>query len=101
MAVHSALPLTTPGLLRWAAARHGDRTAVAVADRQISYRELEALRMAATRAVMAAGLQPGERAAIWAPNLWQWIVVAVGIKSAGGMLVPVNRRVADVARSEE
>lgn len=100
MAVHSALPLTTPGLLRWAAARHGDRTAVAVADRQISYRELEALRVAATRAVMAAGLQPGERAAIWAPNLWQWIVVALGIQSAGGILVPLNNRMQGVEAAD-
>jgi acyl-CoA synthetase (AMP-forming)/AMP-acid ligase II len=45
-----------------------------------------------TRAVMAAGLQPGDRAAIWAPNIHQWIEAALGILGAGGVLVPINTR---------
>lgn len=92
MADSAALPLTLPRLLQWAAERHGERTAIAVDEVSISYRELDQWRQRATRAVIAAGLEPGDRAAIWAPNLWQWIVAAVGIQSAGGVLVPLNNR---------
>ena len=41
---------------------------------------------------MAAGLEPGDRAAIWAPNIAEWIVAALGLHSAGGVLVPLNTR---------
>ena len=41
---------------------------------------------------MAAGVEPGDRAAIWAPNISEWIVAALGLHSAGGVLVPLNTR---------
>ena len=39
---------------------------------------------------MAAGLEPGDRAAIWAPNMHEWIVAALGLHSAGGVLDPAQ-----------
>ena len=33
--------------------------------------------------LQAVGLQPGERAAIWAPNVWEWIVALLGLHAAG------------------
>ncbi|MBC7861047.1 MAG: AMP-binding protein, partial [Burkholderiaceae bacterium] len=50
----------------------------------------EALR--ATRAFVAAGVAHGDRVAIWAPNYWEWIVAALGLQGAGGVLVPLNTR---------
>jgi acyl-CoA synthetase (AMP-forming)/AMP-acid ligase II len=46
----------------------------------------------AARAFLAAGLARGDRVAIWAPNLWEWIVAATGLQAAGGVLVPLNTR---------
>jgi len=46
----------------------------------------------ATRAMMAAGVAPGDRVAIWAPNGLGWIVAALGAQSAGAALVPINTR---------
>ncbi|MGT2490147.1 AMP-binding protein [Cupriavidus basilensis] len=44
-------------------------------------------------ALMALGVAPGERVAVWAPNLHEWIVAALsGIQMAGGVLVPLNTR---------
>ena len=40
------------------------------------------------RAAIAAGLQPGDRAAIWAPNSAEWVLAALGVQAAGGVLVP-------------
>ena len=42
--------------------------------------------------MMAAGLAPGDRFAIWAPNSYQWQVTALGGHLAGGSLVPINTR---------
>jgi len=69
----------------------------------MSYTELDRQADLVAKALIADGAQPGERAAIWAPNMWEWIAAAVGIQRAGGVMVPLNTRlkggeVADVVR---
>ena len=44
------------------------------------------------RAVVASGVQPGERVAIWAPNTTEWAIAALAIYSAGAVLVPRSQR---------
>src|SRR5205814_5140173 len=34
----------------------------------------------------------GDRFAVWAPNMWEWPIVALGGHRAGGVLVPINTR---------
>ncbi len=46
----------------------------------------------AARALLASGIEPGDRVAVWAPNSLEWIVAALGVTTAGGVLVPVNTR---------
>ena len=41
---------------------------------------------------MASGIEPGDRAAIWAPNSVEWVIAALGLVSAGAALVPLNTR---------
>ena len=41
---------------------------------------------------MASGAEPGDRVAVWGPNAWEWAVVALGVHSAGCVLVPINTR---------
>lgn len=43
-------------------------------------------------AAIALGIEPGDRVALWAPNCADWIVAALGIQGAGGILVPLNTR---------
>src|SRR4030095_217001 len=45
-----------------------------------------------TAALMAWGIAPGERIAIWAPNRYEWLVAALGVLGAGAAMVPVNTR---------
>jgi acyl-CoA synthetase (AMP-forming)/AMP-acid ligase II len=66
--------------------------AVVEPGRRVTYRELGELVSTATRAMMAAGVEPGDRVAIWAPNGLGWIVAALGAQSAGAALVPINTR---------
>ncbi|QFU76727.1 fatty acid--CoA ligase [Halioglobus maricola] len=85
-------PRTLPQLVAEAAAQHGDRTAITDGDVQLSYTGLDAARVEAGRAFIAAGLEKGDRIAIWAPNIYQWIIAALGAQSVGGVLVPLNTR---------
>ncbi len=87
---------TIPRLVRGAARRFGDRTAIEEPGLRQSFSELAAASLRATRAFMAAGLRPGDRVAVWAPNLHEWIVAAIGIQSAGGVLVTLNTRMKGV-----
>ncbi|MFI6639420.1 FadD3 family acyl-CoA ligase [Streptomyces sp. NPDC050504] len=93
-----ALPLdalpwdTVPELVRWSAARHGDREAVVEGRTRVSYAELGERVERAAAACVASGVEPGDRVAVWAPNTLDWIVCALGAVGAGAVLVPLNTR---------
>src|SRR5262245_2717473 len=84
--------LTIPRTLHRAAERYGDALALDDEGVRLGFRELAAAAEQAARAFLAAGLRSGDRAAIWAPNLWEWVVAALGLQSAGAVLVPLNTR---------
>jgi acyl-CoA synthetase (AMP-forming)/AMP-acid ligase II len=84
--------MTIPRTLRRAAERFGGALALDDEGVRFSFTELAAAGEGAARAFLAAGLRAGDRAAIWAPNLWEWVVAALGLQSAGGVLVPLNTR---------
>src|SRR5207247_276574 len=46
----------------------------------------------AGRAFVGAGLAAGDRVAIWAPNVAEWAVAALGAYTAGCVVVPLNTR---------
>ena len=83
---------TVPRLVRAAAERHGEREAVVGPRTRIGYRELGVRVERATAAVMAAGVRPGDRVAVWAPNTPDYVVAALGAVGAGGVLVPLGTR---------
>jgi HIP---CoA ligase len=93
----STTPHTVGALVRYAALQHGDKIVLSQKDGlpqaiEISYRELDALRMVAAKAFYAAGIRKGDRVAVWAPNIPQWIVAAIGAQTMGAILVPLNTR---------
>jgi HIP---CoA ligase len=84
---------SVPQAFAESAERHARRTALVGEDGQrLSYAELDALRLQATRALMALGIQAGDRVAVWAQNCVEWVVAGLAIHSAGAALVPVNTR---------
>jgi acyl-CoA synthetase (AMP-forming)/AMP-acid ligase II len=83
---------TIPRLVLGAAERHGGRVAVEDGGVALTFGDLAAAVTRAARAWMAAGVARGDRVAIWAPNTWEWVVAALGVHAAGGVLVPVNTR---------
>jgi HIP---CoA ligase len=83
---------TIPAAVAASIAAWPDVEAVVEPDRRVTYRELGELVGNAKRAMIAAGVERGDRVAIWAPNGLGWIVAALGAQSAGAALVPVNMR---------
>lgn len=83
---------STGDLVQKAALRYGDAHAIEDGDTVLSYRQLAALVDAAARGLFALHIEKGDRVAIWAPNLWEWIVAALAIHTVGGVLVPINTR---------
>ncbi|WP_044871401.1 FadD3 family acyl-CoA ligase [Pseudomonas sp. LFM046] len=88
----AAIARTIPAALALSARRHGPHIAIEEGAVRISYAELEQLSRTAGRALLALGLEPGERVAIWAPNSHQWLVAALGSLMAGAVLVPLSTR---------
>jgi len=86
------VPYTLPALVAHTARRHGPREAITDGDVRLSWNEVDALRRRAARALIAAGIRKGDRIAIWAPNIHEWIVAAMGLQTLGAILVPLNTR---------
>ncbi|MER5934923.1 FadD3 family acyl-CoA ligase [Streptomyces sp. NPDC002054] len=81
-----------PGLVRAAAAAYARHEAVVDGRVRIDYAGLGERVERAAAACIAAGIERGDRVAVWAPNTLDWIVSALGAVSAGAVLVPLNTR---------
>jgi acyl-CoA synthetase (AMP-forming)/AMP-acid ligase II len=86
------LPQTIPAVLARAASRFGDREALVDERARLMYADLAAAASRAARALIASGIEAGDRVSIWAPNTTEWAIAALGIHSAGAVLVPLNTR---------
>ena len=89
------LDTTVGGVLRQAAEKHPDRMAliegVPASEARKTWTYAELLRDAETVArALAARFEKGERVAVWAPNIPEWIVLEFGAALAGVVLVTVN-----------
>jgi len=72
----TALPdhlLTIPGVLARAASLYATRDALVDERDRLTYAGLAADVEMTGRAVVASGVQPGDRVAIWAPNTTEWV----------------------------
>ena len=90
--MHADIPATIPRVLARAARLFGDAPALIEDAQRLTFRELEARAQRATAAFLAAGINTGERVALWAPNRAEWVIAALGALGAGAVLVPLNTR---------
>ena len=86
--------MTIPATLARAAALWPDSSALEDEDgvTKFTFAELAEASERAARGFIAAGIERGDRVAIWAPNNWRWVVAALGLQSAGAILVTLNTR---------
>jgi fatty-acyl-CoA synthase len=87
--------ITLGQLLAWAAETTPERVALIAgvpdraARRQWTYAELYAQSLRTAKA-LRAHFEPGDRVAVWAPNLPEWVMLEFGCALAGVVLVTVN-----------
>ncbi len=87
-----ALPLTIPHAAEAAARRWGNELALIEGSETRTFAQLWQECRAAASGFLAAGIKPGERVAIWAPNRREWVVAAVAAQICGAAVVPLNTR---------
>jgi len=74
------------------AARHADRPALLDGALRWTYRDLAREVDAAAKAMMACGVAPGDRVALWMTNRPEFVAVFLGAIKAGAIAVPLNTR---------
>jgi acyl-CoA synthetase (AMP-forming)/AMP-acid ligase II len=83
---------TIPAMAVAAVTKYGDAEALVDDDVRMSFLELGHRAQQAAYNAIASGVRSGDRVAIWAPNVWQWVIAALGVSAAGGVIVPINTR---------
>ncbi len=81
-----------PAMAQRSAERWGKATAIVDGAARLTFTDVadEMLRVAC--GLVAAGVEPGDRVAVWAPNSASFVTAALGIQAAGAWLVPLNTR---------
>src|ERR1700758_410602 len=85
-------PRTVPAALDGFARQLPDHAALITDGRSFTAAELRNEVHRATAALIALGVQPRDRVAIWSPNTWHWVIACLAIHHAGAAMVPLNTR---------
>jgi HIP---CoA ligase len=83
---------TVPRLVEDAAVRHATLEALVEGDVRLTFAELAAEVDRYASGFIAAGVEAGDRVAMWAPNCAEWMLAGLGALRAGAVLVPLNTR---------
>lgn len=83
---------TVPQLVSVAAERFGEQTFLEEGETRLSFRDFLAQSRQVAAALMAQGIKKGDRIAVWAPNISEWVIAAIGAQCAGAILVTLNTR---------
>ena len=86
------LGLTIGDMLDQTAERHANNEALVSRHQSLryTYRELRAEVDRAARALMALGVEKGQRVGIWAPNCAEWTITQFATAKIGAILVNIN-----------
>ena len=84
--------LTIPKLIKLQAENFSSKPALISDNEVLSFADLDNLSTNIATHLIHLGILPGDRAAIWAPNMNEWVLAAIAIHKAGGVLVPINTR---------
>ena len=84
--------LTIPKLIKLQAENFSSKPALISDNEVLSFADLDNLSTNIATHLIHLGILPGDRAAIWAPNMNEWVLAAIAIHKAGAVLVPINTR---------
>ena len=85
-------PRTVPAALDRLAQQLPDHDALITEERSFTAAALRDEVHRAAAALIALGVQAGDRVAIWSPNTWHWVIACLAIHHAGAAMVPLNTR---------
>lgn len=83
---------TLPACCDRAAEVYGDAAFIEDEGATTSFRDFNEARRRFARALIASGIAPGDRVMILAPNRAEWLIAAMGVASAGAIMIPVSTR---------
>jgi acyl-CoA synthetase (AMP-forming)/AMP-acid ligase II len=83
---------TLPDLIDQAATCFGADIFIEDGATRISFTDLRSRSRQVAAALLARGIGKGDRVAIWAPNVYEWIIACFGIQHIGAVLVTLNTR---------
>jgi long-chain acyl-CoA synthetase len=84
------MSLNLASILRESAAANPNKVAVMLDDFKLTYAELDKLSNQIAQGLADAGLKPGDKVGLMAPNVPQFPIAYYGILKAGGVVVPMN-----------
>jgi fatty-acyl-CoA synthase len=84
--------LTLPALLDRHLVERPHACAFIEAERRISYAQFDALGRKTAAWLLAQGVRPGDRVAVWLVNRIEWLALLFGLARIGAALVAVNTR---------
>src|SRR6266850_5670693 len=98
MAVSAARPTTTftfreitlQDRLREVAREVGDKPALLMGDRSVTFREIDQLSDRLAAALAKRGVRPGDRVTIFMPNSIEFVIAFYGTLKIGGVVNPIN-----------
>ena len=85
-------PRTIPEALERAADRFGGDEALVDGTTRLTFRDLAARVDHVAGALVATGIERGDRVALWAPNSAAWVITSFAVYAVGAVLVPLNTR---------
>ena len=83
---------TLGALLDEAAAKYGEREGLVFQEQRLSYIDLKTQTDRVAKGLMAIGVEPGERVALWMTNRPEWLYLMFAIAKVGACIVPLNTR---------
>ena len=82
--------ITLQDRLREVAREVGDKPALLMGDRSVSFREVDQLSDRLAAALAKRGVRPGDRVTIFMPNSIEFVIAFYGALKAGGVVNPIN-----------
>ncbi|MCW2746925.1 MAG: long-chain fatty acid--CoA ligase [Nocardioidaceae bacterium] len=81
-----------PNSIHQVSAKYADMLAIVDDGLEWDYAELDRQMLRAIRAAMAWGIKPGDRIGVYSTNSARFILAALAIQGAGGIMIPLNTR---------
>jgi fatty-acyl-CoA synthase len=82
--------ITYGELVNRATTRYGDKEFMVCAGQRWSFRQVREEIDRTARGLMALGIQPGDKVALWLVNRPEWVFLQFALAKIGAVLVPIN-----------